>query len=131
MNNKKGISALLETVLLILVVLAAAGIVFGAVIPMLRSPAERAAMCQDAVTVNVAQNIVSIIKNKDVMINSISINAYTAAGTATNYVGTVPATIGSVATTTITGTYVKVQVIPVVNTTGGKQVACAPIDVIV
>jgi len=135
MNNRKGISALLETVLLILVVLAAAGIIFGAVIPMLREPAERASMCQDALTVSSTPTMVTLIKNKDVAINNISINVYNAAGAATPVPGVLmPTGIGSAATTPLTGLtggpFVKVQVIPLVNMTTGKQVACAPIEVL-
>jgi len=131
MNNRKGISALVETVLLILVVLAAAGIIFGAVIPMIREPAERAGICQNALTVSSTQTMVTIIKNKDVAINSIAVNVYNSLGAATAVKGVkIPESIGSAETTALpAGTFVKVQVIPVVNMTAGKQAACDPIEV--
>ena len=135
-RGRKGISALLETVLLILVVLAAAGIIFGAVIPMLREPAERASMCQDALTVSSTPTMVTLVKNKEVTISSIAINVYDAAGAATGVSPanvSIPLSVGSAATSilpTTGGPFVKVQVIPVVNMTTGKQVACAPIEVL-
>ena len=131
MNNKKGISALLETVLLILVVLAAAGIIFGAIIPMLRAPAERAALCQDAITVSATNAYLSLVQNKEVNLVNVSGSAINAAGAATQFVVTKPTNIGNVVTSsmpTTGGPFVKVQIVPVMNTSTGKSVACAPIE---
>lgn len=132
MNNKKGISALLETVLLILVVLAAAGIIFGAVIPMLRAPAERAAACSDLITISATTTNLNILLNKgDVKINSIGASAFNAAGAATQIATVnVPTAVGATTSSNMPagGPFVKVQVVPVVNTTTGKQIACPPVE---
>jgi len=139
--NKKGISALIETVLLILVVLAAAGIIFGAVIPMLRAPVEKATLCEGAIDVTSATaSSVTITKAKDVVIDSITVNAFDKDGKAGTFTITttstpvaVPAAVGAVATVntpaiTGGGSPVKVSIVAAVNTTANKKIACSPVE---
>ena len=131
MNNKKGISALLETVLLILVVLAAAGIIFGAIIPMLRAPAERAAACSDLMSIaSTSATQVTVTANKAGIV-SYAVNGFDATGKACPADGKALGGIGSTVSTTLPttgcGPYIKVSVVPVV-TVGGKDVACPAIE---
>ena len=49
-NNKKGISAIVATVMIILITVAAVTIVWSAIIPMIGDQLEAATICQEAVT---------------------------------------------------------------------------------
>jgi hypothetical protein len=127
MNNKKGISALIETVLLILVVIAAVGIVAGLLIPMIREAADRTATCQGLLEINSATlKGVTYTQDKGTagQITAVSIIAYDAAGTATTVTGTAPTGVGNSQTAALTGTPIRVTVISTVNLTSGKLVAC-------
>jgi len=83
MKNRKAISGLIETVLLILVVIAAAGILVGVLIPMIRGPVEKAQICVDAMeitSVSTASGTLTITLKKDVSLAGVAINMYNAAG---------------------------------------------------
>ena len=134
MNNKKGVSAMIETVLLILVVIAAVGIVAGLLVPMIRTAAERASTCQGLVDITSASTtVVNFIQAKDPSpssINSTVVTWYKIDGTVagTNDTG-VPAGVGKSTTGTITGTGATKAVIQIVIKTGsGKLVTCPAIE---
>ena len=50
MNSKKGVSAIVATVMIILITIAVAGILFVAVVPMVREQLETGTLCFDAVS---------------------------------------------------------------------------------
>jgi flagellin-like protein len=50
MKNKKGISAIVATVMIILITVAAVGIVWAAIIPMIRNQLEGATVCNSAIS---------------------------------------------------------------------------------
>ncbi len=50
MNNKKGISAIVATVLIILITVAAITIIWAAIIPMISNQLESGTVCLDAVS---------------------------------------------------------------------------------
>lgn len=50
MKNKKGISAIVATVMIILITVAAVGIVWAAIIPMIRNQLEAGTICLDAIS---------------------------------------------------------------------------------
>ena len=132
MNNKKGISALIETVLLILVVIAAVGIVAGLLMPMIRTAAERTATCQGLIDITSASSAgVTYIQSKAGNVSSMTVNFYNSAGAAidsTNDAATTAVGNSVTANPSTGGTYVKVTVVPVITTASGKQVACPTIE---
>ncbi|MEM2956549.1 MAG: hypothetical protein QW041_03200 [Candidatus Pacearchaeota archaeon] len=133
MKNKKAISALIETVLLILVVIAAAGIVFYAVIPMISGPVEKARVCQDLIEItSVTPNDITIMQTKEANIDNITINAFDASGKVGTKSANKPVGVGSAATTTLPtitggGQPIKVSVVAIANVTG-KKIVCSPIE---
>jgi len=89
--NKRGMSAIIETVLLILVVLAGVGIIVGAVMPLITGSIEKAKLCRDAeITINKdytafdqASNILTLTLSKgpkEVAITGIQIKLRDATG---------------------------------------------------
>ena len=135
--NKKGISALLETVLLILVVLAAAGIIFGAVIPMLRGPIEKATACSDAIVIAaVSQNEVTLTIKKEITLASIAVNVFNATESVaakSYYKADLPVNIGetkSLALPPITGAKTKVRLIPVIVIEGRNE-TCPAVESVI
>jgi len=130
--NKKGISALLETVLLILVVLAAAGIIFGAVIPMLRGPIEKSTLCSGALEIAAAsQSEVTVTLQKDVALSSLAVTVLnsteSAASTSYPTAGMKLGESKSLALPSITGTKTLVRIIPVL-VIQGKNETCPAIE---
>jgi len=84
MNNKKGISAIVETVLLILVIIAAVGAIAGIAVPMLKGQATKTAACLDSVdVVSATSSGVTILLKKDLAVSGISVTASNVSG-ATN-----------------------------------------------
>ena len=56
MNNKKGISAIVATVLIILITVAAVTIIWAAIIPMISNQLDKGTLCLDAVSQVVIEN---------------------------------------------------------------------------
>ena len=135
MENKRGISAVIETVLLILIVIAAVGIIAGLILPMIRTAGERATNCQGLIDISSAtKDAVTIMQSKSVSANvsAVSITLYNAAGQTTGSASaiTLPMAVGAPQTSTITGATspVKASVITTLTLTSGKQVACPAIE---
>ena len=135
MKNNKGISALIGTVLLILVVIAAVGIIAGLLVPMIRTAGERTANCQGLIDVTSAtSSAVTIMQSKSITatVQSVSITLYNAAGGTTGSASaiTLPMTVGAPQTSTITGATspVKASVITTLKLTSNALVACPAIE---
>jgi type II secretory pathway pseudopilin PulG len=130
MNNKKGISALIETVLLILVVIAAVGIVAGLLVPMIRTAAERTANCQGLIEITSATaSAVTVTQTKDITpasINSTYVALYDSGGKTLNSTTISLIAVGTPVTTsfTSTGTPIKASVITTLKLSTGRLVAC-------
>jgi len=56
MNNKKGISAIVATVLIILITVAAVTIIWAAIIPMISNQLDKGTLCLDAVSQVIIEN---------------------------------------------------------------------------
>jgi FlaG/FlaF family flagellin (archaellin) len=131
MKNKRGISAVIETVLLILIVIAAVGIIAGLVLPMIRTAGERTSTCLGAMDITAASSAgVTYVQSKNITVTAVAVTFYYANGTAVSGTTQVPTSVGSSVTSTPTtaGIYAKATVVPTVTTPSGKQVACPAIE---
>jgi len=132
MKNKRGISAVIETVLLILIVIAAVGIIAGLVLPMIRTAGERTSTCLGAMDITAASSAgVTFVQSKDVNVTAIAVTFYNSTGGA--FTGTTALTSGAGSSNTSTPStagiqYAKVTVVPVVKTPSGKTVSCPAIE---
>jgi flagellin-like protein len=97
MNNKKGISAIVATVLIILITVAAVTIIWAAIIPMINNQLESGTVCLDAVSqvqlvdagytcVNDGDNVTLQVRHgsKDFVLKDIQV-LISAGGTTTSY----------------------------------------------
>jgi len=82
MKSKKGISALVETVLLVLVAITAVGIVWYAIVPLFKVPAETASLCLNSVDITSASSAgtATVVILKDIGATKVTMNAYDASG---------------------------------------------------
>ena len=133
MKNKKGISGVIETVLLILVVIAAVGIISGLVLPMIRTAAERTTICQGLIEINSATaSSVTYTQTKDANVTGVNIIVTDTSGLSNTTTGTKTTGVGTSQTVisfpTGIGTVSKVGVMPVISVTGGKKVTCPVIE---
>jgi len=132
MKNKKGISGVIETVLLILVVIAAVGIISGLVLPMIRTAAERTTICQGLIEVNSATaTSITFTQTKDATISTVNIIATNTNGVSNATSVTSTLGVGASQTATppsVSGTVTKIGVMPTITVTGGKKVTCPVIE---
>jgi hypothetical protein len=135
MNNKKGVSAMIETVLLILVVIAAVGIVAGLLVPMIRTAGERTASCQGLIDIPAASaSSITILQSKSIApatLSSVLITLYNNTGATGTPVTVTLSGVGVANTTTSLGTVVnarKVSAIATIVTSSGTTVACPAVE---
>ena len=129
MKSKKGISALVETVLLVLVAITAVGIVWYAIVPLFKTPAETAALCLNAVDITSASSAgtATVVILKDINASKLTMNAYDATGkslcTNSTTAGLTVGSTSSIACNPVVIGAVKAGVI-VTGLLNGKIVAC-------
>jgi FlaG/FlaF family flagellin (archaellin) len=130
MKNKRGISAVIETVLLILIVIAAVGIIAGLILPMIRTAGERTSTCLEAMDITSASSSgVTYVQAKNITITAVAVTFYKADGSAVTGSVAVPTGVGSSVTSIpSTGTYTKVTVVSTVTTPSAKVVTCPAIE---
>ena len=131
MKNKRGISAVIETVLLILIVIAAVGIIAGLVLPMIRTAGERTSTCLGAMDIVSAGSSGVTVVNAKGAVTGVAVNFFKADGTAVagTLSGTFATGAGKSNSYTVTAdTYTKVVVVPTVTTPSAKSVSCSPIE---
>jgi len=91
MNNKKGISAIVETVLLVLVIIAAVGAIAGIAVPMLRGQADKTALCfASADVISATPSQVTILLKKDLTVTGVSVTVTNATGATASTFYTTP-----------------------------------------
>ena len=133
MKSKKGISALVETVLLVLVAITAVGIVWYAVVPLFKTPAETASLCLNAVDITSATTggNITVVVLKDINLTRLVINAYDTNGISLcngENKTAIPSVGGTInlQCSTVTNAAVKVGVIAT-GKLGTKAVACSEV----
>lgn len=130
MNNKKGISAVVATVLIILITVAAVTIIWAAIIPMVKDNLDRGTICLDAMSqLNIlnkgytcfddANNLVEVQVShgpKDIKLMGIQVIVSDDAGGSDSFVNTtVPSVNGEkVVRVPYTGTARSVKIAPIV-----------------